>query len=105
VISRQICLRYKKNYCCYDQILTRIFVEQAKLQLGKNWDSCNDITFDDLKKLSFRQCKPGEDQYKDKCMDLTEFMDILQRQLGRNIDTSDIQSAAAQALGGSIITP
>jgi len=99
------CLRHESHYCCYDQILTRIFVEQAKLQLNKNWNSCNDISFDDLNKLSFRQCGPHENQYKDKCMDFTEFTTVLQRQLNKKLNNNDLGKAAASALGGSIISP
>ena len=99
------CLRHKNYYCCYDQILTRIFVEQAKLQLAKNWNSCNDISYDDLNKLSFRQCGPHENQHKDKCMDFTEFIAVLQRQINKKLNKNDLGQAAAAAIGGSVISP
>ena len=99
------CLRHKSHYCCYDQILTRIFVEQAKLQLAKNWDSCNDISYDDLNKLSFRQCGPHENQHKDKCMDFTEFIAVLQRQINKKLDNNTLGQAAAAAMVGSVISP
>lgn len=55
--------------CCYDQEVTKIFVEGAKVQLGKGWavGSCDDITIDDLKNISFRACLAGEDPVADTC--------------------------------------
>ena len=99
------CLRHKSEYCCYDQKLTRIFVEQAKLQLNKGWDSCNDLTFDDLNRLSFRQCQPGEEQNVSKCMDFTEFIAEIKKQISADIDKDSISQAAAAALGSSVVAP
>lgn len=116
------------NYCCYDQILTKVLVVQLKAQLGRDWSNCTGITLRDLNFVSFRQCtsyemqsgldggkeglskiganKEGRPmppelggydpqttyQYKNKCIDLTEFKDYLKAQIGDNIDLSDFDS-------------
>jgi len=96
------------EYCCYDQLLTKILVEQIKAELGRDWSNCTGISLRDLNYISFRQCrdnelndgidgahKYGENwdpteafQYKHKCMDLTEFKDYLSDTLGEDIDKS-----------------
>ncbi len=96
------------DYCCYDQILTKVLVEQLKAQLGRDWAHCTGITLRDLNYVSFRQCTDaemhngfdgskkigiynpqGSFQYINKCIDLTEFKDFLQAQIGEEIDMSD----------------
>ena len=44
------------EYCCYDQIMTKILVEQLKAQLGRDWAHCTGITLRDLNYISFKQC-------------------------------------------------
>jgi len=66
------CMRTREKYCCYDQILTRIFAEGLKAELYKPddpnmWASCNNLTINDLKNLSFRECKEGETPYENHC--------------------------------------
>ncbi len=99
------------DYCCYDQILTKVLVEQLKAQLGRDWAHCTGITLRDLNYVSFRQCTnaemqngfdgskkvgiynpQGSFQYINKCVDLTEFKDFLQAQIGEEIDMSDFES-------------
>jgi hypothetical protein len=116
------------NYCCYDQVLTKVLVVQLKAQLGRDWSHCTGITLRDLNYVSFRQCRAdemangidggkeglgnigsGKDgtpkspeeggydpkttfQYKNKCIDLTEFKDYLSAQIGDDIDLSDFDS-------------
>jgi hypothetical protein len=101
------------NYCCYDQILTKVLVVQLKAQLGRDWAHCTGITLRDLNFVSFEQCtdeemasgidggleNQGEDydpmatfQYKNKCVDLAEFKDYLKAQIGDDIDLSDFDS-------------
>lgn len=116
------------NYCCYDQILTKVLVVQLKAQLGRDWSNCTGITLRDLNFVSFRQCTTQEMQngidggkeglagigsnkegrplppemggydpqttyqYKNKCIDLTEFKDFLKNQIGDSIDLSDFDS-------------
>jgi len=97
-------------YCCYDQLLTKILVEQLKAELGRDWTHCTGITIRDLNYVSFRQCTDSEMsdgidgahqtgdydpeeafQYKHKCMDLTEFVEYLQQQMGEKIDINDFK--------------
>jgi len=96
------------EYCCYDQLLTKVLVEQLKAELGRDWSNCTGISLRDLNYVSFRQCTASEMadgldgahqyglgwnpkdafQYKHKCMDLTEFKDYLRDIIGEEIDTS-----------------
>jgi len=48
------------NYCCYDQILTKVLVEQIKAQLGRDWAHCTGISIRDLKFVSFRECDDAD---------------------------------------------
>lgn len=115
------------HYCCYDQVLTKVLVEQIKAELGREWTNCTGISLRDLNYISFRQCTTTEMQdgidgahvyglsissrknpsgstgihnykgpvydpedafqYKHKCMDLTEFKNFLESELGEDIDT------------------
>lgn len=104
-------------YCCYDQILTKVLVIQLKAQLGRDWAHCTGITLRDLDYVDLRQCssaemengidgglenQPGAEegeydptetfQYKNRCVDLTEFMEYLEAQIGDGIDMSDFSS-------------
>lgn len=109
------------HYCCYDQLLTRVLVEQLKAQLGRDWAHCTGITLRDLNFVSFRQCtdydktfgvdgakvvlKYNSDgdltnpydpktsyQYVRKCIDLTEFKEYLNTTFNQEIDMSDFDS-------------
>jgi hypothetical protein len=103
------------NYCCYDQILTKVLVVQLKAQLGRDWSHCTGITLRDLNYVSFQQCSEDDKsdgidggkeglhndenydpfatyQYKNKCIDLTEFKEYLTAQIGDDIDLSDFDS-------------
>jgi len=106
------------NYCCYDQILTRILVEQLKAQLGRDWQHCTGISIRDLQFVSFRECDdidktygfdgaaqvnrmdyPDEDdkiydpegayQYVRKCINLDEFKEEIKNIFNDSIDTTD----------------
>ena len=57
-------------------LTTRIFVEGLKEQLGKGWDSCNDLTINDLKNISFRPCRAGEDPMNDKCFSAAKHAEL-----------------------------
>ena len=94
------------EFCCYDQLLTKVLVSQMKAQLGRDWTNCTGISLNDLNFISFRECttdekKDGVDgahkygldwditesfQHKNKCMDMTEFKDYLRDVLGEDID-------------------
>lgn len=99
------------DYCCYDQVLTRVLIEQLKAQLGRDWAHCTGVTIRDLNFVSFAQCTPvdmnqgfdgskqmgiydptGSFQYKQKCVDLTSFKNYLKAQIGTEIDLSDFDS-------------
>lgn len=108
------------NYCCYDQLLTKILVEQLKAQLGRDWTHCTGISIDDLQHVSFRECDDvdktygfdGADyvnkvqyldetpvihdptqsyQYVRKCIDLTEFKEHIKNIFNESIDISDFE--------------
>lgn len=52
--------REKYTYCCYNDKITRILVEQSKAQLAKSWKHCTDISPNELTHLSFKSCDPVE---------------------------------------------
>ena len=104
------------NYCCYDNAMTRVLVEQAKAQLAKNWSSCTDITIKELGKLKLNDCsqtdrdngvdgvemsylasteeRMGAYQYKEHCIDTKEYVDKMMEMFGGNnmlIDKNAIQ--------------
>ena len=98
------------HYCCYDQILSKILVEQLKAQLGRDWAHCTGISIRDLNYVSFRQCSntemaagfdgahksgdydpKGSFQYKGHCIDMTEFKEYLSATAGMEIDMSDFK--------------
>lgn len=100
------------RYCCYDQVMSKILVEQLKAQLGRDWKHCTGITLRDLNYISFQQCTESQMndsstidgahqvgvydykkafQYKYKCIDMTEFKDYLNTLLGEQIDMDDFQ--------------
>ena len=98
------------HYCCYDQILSKILIEQLKAQLGRDWAHCTGISIRDLNYVSFRQCSntemaagfdgahkvgnydpKGSYQYKGKCIDMTDFKEYLSATAGLEIDMSDFK--------------
>jgi len=115
------------HFCCYDQLLTKVLVEQIKAELGREWKSCSGISIRDLNYISFRQCTTTEMadgidgaksygissinenpfipdgydgpiwnpeeafQYKHKCMDMSEFEEYLEAQLGESIDKDSFE--------------
>jgi len=104
------CMLKGYHYCCYDQVLSRVLVEQIKAQLGRNWTHCTGITLRDLKYVSFRQCnendkKLGFDgahqtgnydptqsyQYKAKCIDFTDLVNYLKATVSKDIDINDFK--------------
>ena len=104
------CLLRGYHYCCYDQVLSRILVEQIKAQLGRGWAHCTGITLRDLKYVSFRQCTPQDKklgfdgahqvgnydptqsyQYKAKCIDFTDLVNYLKATVSKDIDLSDFK--------------
>ena len=85
------CVRTRKEYCCYDQVITKVLAVGLKAQLNKGWDSCNDIEVDDLKNISFRECRVGEVPHINKCIptdSYSEFKIVLFRQASKNVNSS-----------------
>ena len=95
------CVRDRYEYCCYDQITTRVFAEGLKKQLNKDWTKCNDISVDDLKDISFRECRVGEIAHINKCFptdEYSEFQKVLFRQASKNIGSSLSNGLIDQAI-------
>lgn len=95
------CVRDRYEYCCYDQITTRVFAEGLKKQLNKDWTNCNDISVDDLKDISFRECRVGEIAHINKCFptdEYSEFQKVLFRQASKNIGSSLSNGLIDQAI-------
>ena len=104
------CILHGYHYCCYDQVLSRVLVEQIKAQLGRDWAHCTGITLRDLKYVSFRQCTAadkalgfdgahhpwpydptGSYQYKAKCIDFTDLINYLKATVSSDIDINDFK--------------
>lgn len=100
------CMRQTNNYCCYDQIVTRIMMEGIKPQLGKGWTSCNDISINDLKNISFQPCLPSQDPFLDKCFPATsfeEFQTELTRQASKGLSGQSMQDVINQSINSMAI--
>lgn len=104
------CILHGYHYCCYDQVLSRVLVEQIKAQLGRDWAHCTGITLRDLKYVSFRQCTDADKQlgfdgahrawpydptqsyqYKAKCIDFTDLVNYLKATVSNDIDINDFK--------------
>ena len=79
---KKICIQKSKTYCCFNSKLARIFQEQGRPQLNKNWGvaenpDCQGFTPEEFQKLDFSQ------------MNLKEFTDSIQypdmQNIGSNI--------------------
>lgn len=95
------CVRDAYEYCCYDKITTKIFAEGLKAQLNKGWESCNDITINDLKKISYRVCREGEIPYINKCFPASkysEYQQALFRQSVRGIDMNGLTEQVTNSM-------
>ncbi|MDD3465644.1 MAG: hypothetical protein PHE67_00725 [Campylobacterales bacterium] len=82
------CIRQREKYCCYDQITTRIYAEGVKEERAMGWDSCNDITINDLQYISFVPCKPGQDPHNDRCFPLAKYQELgveLKKQISKGV--------------------
>jgi len=105
--GKKVLNTYKKIYtfCCYDDKITRIIVEQAKAQFAKDWQHCTDITINELKNISFSTCDPksldaGVDGTK-----LSAYAPLSQRMSAyqfthKCIDTREFMAATLEKFGG-----
>ncbi len=96
-------MRHKNDYCCYDQELTRIFVEGTKAQLNKGWvaGQCDDIALSDLKNISFRKCLSSESPIEDKCFPVDKWNELnsaLKKQITKGYDASSIVDSAINSM-------
>ena len=101
------CMRKRNNYCCYDQITTRVMMEGIKPQLGKDWSSCNDISINDLKNISFQPCAPNQDPYLDKCFPsdkFNEFQTEITKQASKGLASQSMQDVIDQAVNSMAIS-
>ena len=60
-----ICLRQKQTYCCFASKISRLFHEQGRPQLGKNWGTskdpdCSAFSVEELTKLDFSKMDLSE---------------------------------------------
>lgn len=88
------CMRHRNNYCCFDQISTRIFAEGIKEQLGKTWDSCSDIALSDLKNISFKECAVGQDPKTDHCFAKAKYVEMqkaMTAQISKGVPIDNLQ--------------
>ena len=97
------CMRHENNYCCYDQELTRIFVEGTKVELSKPWTvgSCDDISLTDLKDISFRKCLSSENPSKDKCFPANKWAELnnaMKKQITKGFDASSLVDSAINSM-------
>lgn len=102
------CMRDRNNYCCYDQISTRIFAEGIKEQIydvndTKMWDSCKDVTINDLKNISFRKCNEDEQPYHDHCFPASKYQEFENAIKNNGVVNFDFEGAANQAINSLAI--
>lgn len=97
------CVRKGYDFCCYDKQTTKIFAIGLKEQLNQGWNNCVGITINDLKDVSFRECKDNEVPHIDKCIstkNYSEYKNTLFKQANKNINSNvlieQIQEAMSQ---------
>lgn len=95
------CMLKGSWYCCYDQEITRIFVEGIKEELNKGWGSCNDLTIYDLKNISFRPCEVSETPANNKCFPsgkYNELVNTVMKNATKNLSPDTIAKQASSGL-------
>lgn len=95
------CVRDGYDFCCYDKATTKIFAEALKEQLNQNWDNCQGITINDLKDISFRECRTGEVPSINKCIATDKFSDYkktLFQQATRGISVEGLAEQISNAI-------
>jgi hypothetical protein len=98
---------YKEIYtfCCYDDKITRIIVEQAKAQFAKDWQHCTDITINELQNISFSSCDPDELDAGIDGTKLSAYATLSQRMSAyqfthKCIDTRELMAVTIEKFGG-----
>lgn len=100
------CMRTRHEYCCYDQIATRIMMEGLKAQLGRDWSNCSDVSINDFKNISFTPCKEGQDPFQDGCFPRSkydEFIETMKRQASKGLDTMGMEDIVRQGINSMAI--
>ncbi|MEV9477586.1 hypothetical protein ACOTVS_11210 [Aliarcobacter butzleri] len=95
------CVRDGYDFCCYDKQTTKIFAESLKEQLNHDWSSCQGITINELKDISFRECRNGEVPSINKCIStgkFDEYKNTLFKQAVRGIDASSLAEQVKNAI-------
>ncbi|MFA6195332.1 MAG: hypothetical protein WC656_01655 [Sulfurimonas sp.] len=97
------CMRTRNLSCCYDQEMTKIFVEGVKAQIPKAWvkNQCDDIGLEDLKNVSFRKCLNSEDPVIAKCFPQASWLalnDAIKKQTVKGFDASSLTNMAVDAM-------
>lgn len=102
------CVRTGYDYCCYDQVTTKVFAQGLKDQIyptgtpnSVKWASCSDITINHLKDVSFNECGPGQDPYVNKCFPAgrySEFQQVLFRQAGKGISIEGLTNQVTNSM-------
>ena len=97
------CMRDRHHYCCYDQEMTRIFVEGAKEQIPKGWyvGQCSDLEIKDLKNISFRKCQIGESPVENKCFPASKWAELnsaIKKQAVKGFDAESLTKMAIDSM-------
>lgn len=97
------CMRERKHYCCYDQEMTRIFVEGVKEQIPKGWyvGQCSDLEIKDLKNISFRKCQIGESPVENKCFPAEKWEELnmaIKKQTTKGFDAESLTDMAIDSM-------
>ena len=108
------CMRDRHDYCCYDQISTRIFAEGLKEEMFPAndpktglpnphiWDNCS-ISINDLKNISFRKCTADEQPYTDHCFPANKYAEFVKAINKSGVVKFDFEGAANQAINSLAI--
>lgn len=97
------CMRTRNFYCCYDQEMTRIFVEGVKEQIPRGWyrNQCSDLQITDLQNISFRKCLQGESPTRDKCFPAGKWAELnsaIKKQAVKGFDAESLTDMAIDSM-------
>lgn len=95
------CVRTGYDFCCYDKQTTKIFAEALKEQLNHDWSTCQGITINDLKNISFRECREGEVPSINKCIatgKFDEYKNTLFKQASRGVNIEGLEEQIRNAI-------